>query len=339
MKRWLFALAAAMIVTLSAVSALADGRPVLMADRIVAAWDTPLAGYSMGSDIPRYKIGSIVFSDSLKHRPDDAWDVSDGGVGTVWAWVTPWKNNLYEMTIAGEGGVTLNRDCVNLFGGYSDLRQIDFGDHVDTSEVTDMTGMFWDCKKLTELDLSGFDTSKVMDMSQMFGSCSALKKLDLSGVDTSGVRNMTMMFYGCERLTKLDLSGFDTGSVKGMGNMFWGCARLKELDLSGFDTSKVTDMSGMFTFCTGIKKLDLSGFDTSEVGDMREMFFGCSQLKELDLSSFDTSMVKNMDSMFANCNKLKKIVISQAFLSGFREDTEKMFYGCGTKSIDGCTIR
>ena len=72
-----------------------------------------------------------------------------------------------------------------------------------------MVGMFCDCSKLTELDLSGFDTSNVTIMSFMFQYCSSLTELDVSGFDTAKVilmNGMNGMFQGCGRLTDLSCS-------------------------------------------------------------------------------------------------------------------------------------
>ena len=122
------------------------------------------------------------------------------------------------------------------------LKSIEGFEHLNTSQVTDMNGMFYYCKSLTALDLSNFDTSKVMFMYSMFDGCKSLTALDLSSFDTSEVWNMRRMFAGCRSLTSLDLSSFDTSEVTGMWEMFWGCESLTALDLSSFDTSEVTGM-------------------------------------------------------------------------------------------------
>ena len=61
----------------------------------------------------------------------------------------------------------------------------------NTSNVTNMYNMFYECSKLTSLDLSNFDTSKVTDMSDMFNGCAALKKITMKGCseDTIGKIN------------------------------------------------------------------------------------------------------------------------------------------------------
>ena len=75
----------------------------------------------------------------------------------------------------------------------------------DTSMITDMSGMFNLCSKLTSLDLSGFNTSMVTNMHDMFNSCSKLTSLDLSSFNTSAVTSMVNMFRNCSSLTSLIL--------------------------------------------------------------------------------------------------------------------------------------
>ena len=57
--------------------------------------------------------------------------------------------------------------------------------------------MFWWCKNLESLDLSGWDTSKVTDMGMLFSNCKNLTSLDLSGWDTSNIIYIDSMFENC----------------------------------------------------------------------------------------------------------------------------------------------
>ncbi len=122
----------------------------------------------------------------------------------------------------------------------------------DTSNVTTMRNMFYNCRELTSLDLSSFDTSNVTTMFTMFRDCRGLTSLDLSSFDTSNVTNMYYMFQDCRVLTSLDLSSFDTSNVTNMRNMFYYCNSLTSLDLSSFNTSNVTLMDNMFYYCNSI---------------------------------------------------------------------------------------
>ena len=139
-----------------------------------------------------------------------------------------------------------NADCSYMFPGSSNIISIDFGDNIDTSNVTNMSGMFYSSSFLASLDLSIFDTSNVADMSNMFFNCSSLVLLDLSSFDTSNVADMSSMFAGCSSLVSLDLSSFDTSNVTDMSYMFDGCSSLSSLDLRGFNFGSETSFTRIF---------------------------------------------------------------------------------------------
>ena len=188
------------------------------------------------------------------------------------------------------------------------------GENLVTSKtfekVTAMENMFYFCKQLTRIDVSGFNTSNVVNMTKMFSNCSSLTNLDVSSFNTSNVVNMANMFSNCSSLTNLDVSKFDTSNVVNMTNMFWSCSSLTNLDVSSFNTSKVTNMSNMFDHCQKLTSLDLTSFNTSNVTNMTNMFYCCESLTNLDISSFDTSKVTSMTQMFSNCENLTVLDIS-----------------------------
>ena len=188
-------------------------------------------------------------------------------------------------------------DMSYMFYGMSNLTTLDLS-NFNTSQVTDMKYMFTYMFNLTTLDLSSFNTFKVTDMNHMFSAMRNLTTLDLSNFDTSKVINMQYMFSGMRNLTTLNLSNFDTSKVTNMYGMFGGMSNLATLDLSNFDTSKVTDMSHMFFGMHNVTTLDLSNFDTSNVTDMSRMFSDMHNVTTLDLSNFDTSNVTDMSYMF-----------------------------------------
>ena len=183
------------------------------------------------------------------------------------------------------------------------LERIEGLEHLNTSQVTSMSGLFWGCGSLTSLDLSRFDTSKVTSMSGLFSGCGSLTSLDLTCFDTSKVTDMRGMFEGCGSLTSLDLSSFDTSKVTDMEEMFSGCESLTALDLSSFDTSEVSYMRGMFYSCLSLTALDLSSFDTSNVTDMRGMFYSCESLTTIYCNSSWSDRLS--DDMFSGCNSLR----------------------------------
>ena len=96
--------------------------------------------------------------------------------------------------------------------------------NLDVSLVEDLSDLFYGlCDNVKTLDLSGWKTSNVENMSYLFYACSSIESLDLSGWDTSKVKNMDSLFFGCDGLKSLDLSGWDTSNVENMVGMFWEC--------------------------------------------------------------------------------------------------------------------
>ena len=90
---------------------------------------------------------------------------------------------------------------------------------IDTSRVTDMSGLFSNFSR--NIDVSLWDVSNVRDMSYMFFNCTNFN-CDLSGWNTSKVERMDCMFYNCTNFNS-DLSNWDISKVKSMNYMFYGC--------------------------------------------------------------------------------------------------------------------
>ena len=102
----------------------------------------------------------------------------------------------------------LDKDLNNNFYSFTNniFTNLIFKD-VDTSNVTDMTAMFYNCSSLTSLDVSGFDTSNVTNMISMFQNCSALTSLNLSGWNINNVTNIDSMFNKCSALKTIRMIG------------------------------------------------------------------------------------------------------------------------------------
>ena len=250
----------------------------------------------LGSKVLRSEITEVKIEESLTNAPSTAWDVSEIGDRSVLAWVNETLGGK-TLTIAGEGGVSAPEDSSELFYYYINMQKADLNG-LDTSNVSDMCGMFSHCSGLTNLDISTFDTSNVTDMGSMFGWCKSLKKVDMSNFDTSNVTRMYGMFQYCITLKSINVSNFNTSNVTDMGGMFRGCYSLRSIDVSNFDTSRVTNMTQMFMGCDALTSIDVSNFDTSNVTDMSDMFYSCENLAYVDVSNFDTSNVTDMTDVF-----------------------------------------
>lgn len=299
------------------------GKTIIFIDGTIVACgneeETADGSFLGNTSIKRGDIEQINIITALNgHDANDekTWDISERKNGRYLAWYEDKdNNNFWEVTIAGNGRVKLNKSAKLLFkalGTYAGKIEMNGIENLDTSEVTDMSYMFTDGSQYTDLDLSSFDTSNVTTMSGMFLNCSKLTNLNLANFDTKNVVKLTNLFNGCSAIENINLSSFDTSNVTKMYAMFGNCENLKNVNLKNFDTSKVTDMEAMFFNCKSLSKIDLSNFNTSSVERLKRMFVNCELLTELDLSNFKTENLLNVETMFSGCKLLKKIDMRNA---------------------------
>lgn len=188
----------------------------------------------------------------------------------------------YEVIDEVDGNITRrqlrntkkNKPTVISFNGKVSLVTVE---HLEAN-VSNASGMFFNCKILTSLNLTKLNVSKVSNFGGMFRGCSLLKQLDLSTFNTENATNTANMFQEATSLVSLNICNFNTSKVTNMNNMFNGCVSLTTLDLCNFNTTKVGNMSGMFNGCSSLRVLDLSSFDIAGVSNIGLMFQNCSVL-------------------------------------------------------------
>ena len=87
-------------------------------------------------------------------------------------------------------------------------------EYLNTSEVDYMRHMFYYCRKLTSLDLSGFNTSKVTNMNSMFKGCTNLQTIYVGNDwSTAAVEESDDMFTNCYNLVGGKGTTYDANHV------------------------------------------------------------------------------------------------------------------------------
>lgn len=113
------------------------------------------------------------------------------------------------------------------FGFMDNLKYVENMEFLNTSAVTNMTGLFGGCKRLCSIDVSHFDTSSVTYMTYMFAVCNDLCQLDLRSFDMSSVSSTTAMFNDCSSLRTIYCNDdWSTLGISEYEEMFTGCDRL-----------------------------------------------------------------------------------------------------------------
>ena len=150
--------------------------------------------------------------------------------------ITGIKHIVLDKSFETFSPTTLNHFFANL----TKLETITGLEYLNTANVTDMSFLFYDCQKLTSLDLSHFNTANVTNMSSMFDGCTGLTSLDVTNFNTANVKNMRYMFSGCHKLKEIYISSkFVTDTVKSSEDMFLGCNSLSgDID---WTSDKATD--------------------------------------------------------------------------------------------------
>lgn len=108
----------------------------------------------------------------------------------------------------------------HMFQGFQALVEVPL---LDTSNITDMNGMFYNCYSLKSIPL--LDTSKVTTFSEAFYNCYNIKEFPT--LSTNSATSFYYMFYRCNSITSLHL----------------------------LNSSKVTNVNGMFAICTDLINL------------------------------------------------------------------------------------
>ena len=67
--------------------------------------------------------------------------------------------------------------------------------HFNTSKVTNMSRMFYECTGLTSLNLSVFNTSQVTEIDHMFYNCTSLPNYNVNYTDVSKAKPTTQGGY------------------------------------------------------------------------------------------------------------------------------------------------
>ena len=234
------------------------------------------------------------------------------------------------FTCAEQDTMKIN-DLKQFFSNYTNLTTVQGWENVDTSEVTDMSSMFYRCGALTSVDFGDLDTSSVTNASDLFEYCTSLKQVDLSNFNPNknNVR-LDFMFYN-SGIEKVTMYGLD--NCTRMNYAFSQCEKLTEVDFSNANTSKLEDIRELFNKCNNLKRVNFNGCDLSSISHRSDMFYENNSMEYMDFSNVkfpydssyffaslpaktilvdnaDTSKTQVMKYMFYGCRNIEKLDLS-----------------------------
>ena len=172
-----------------------------------------------------------------------------------------------------------------MFHHCEELKELSFPNNFIVDNVIEMKGMFGKCFSLEKLDLRNFNTSNVKDMSYMFYQCTNLTEILMSPNKfiTKNVTDMGHMFSECPNLKNINLSHFDVQNVDFLSYMFSECNNLTSLDLPNFKNNdiKEVDMKNMFEKCRNLRKIDISSINIGDKVNISKMFNELTNIEKI----------------------------------------------------------
>jgi surface protein len=293
-------------------------------------------------------------------------------------------------------GVEIGKDVP--FGAYPDkISEITSGEgggdsttyenpnfyEIRTNGGTDYKGLFRDYNG-TSLDIGNWDTSKVTTMRAMFYNCSNLTSLDIGNWDVRNVESLYDFFYDCKKLEIVDMSNWKTNNLEEIYGLFGNCISLHTIKLNNCSRDTIErllekrcnypggDINGqtrkLYVTESNVESMsppndwEFVNKDTNEViaqiaslydqdskefrenreieevttmvtnrhDNLSEMFQECENLRTINnIAEWNTSCVREMNRMFENCRSLESLTLDGKYWNTSKvENVEGMFRGC-----------
>ncbi|AYQ33214.1 BspA family leucine-rich repeat surface protein [Runella sp. SP2] len=184
--------------------------------------------------------------------------------------------------------------CLNLNCNATDVPNL--------SQVTNMSGMFANCQKLTgPANINSWNVSNVTDMSRLFFQAQLFNQ-PLNSWNVSNVTNMNALFQNAFVFNQ-PLNNWDVSKVTNMNGMFSGSTAFNQ-DISNWNVGNVTNMAAMFTNARTFNQ-PLNNWDVSKVTNMNSMFSAANDFDQ-PIGNWNVGNVTNMLTMFSRATKFNQ---------------------------------
>lgn len=244
-----------------------------------------------------------------------------------------WDDRYFFTTVELDASMQAARptSTINWFKFMEHITGIVHLDYLNTSVVTDMSFMFFDCLSLTSLDVTHFNTANVTDMFCMFCRCTSLTSLDVIGFDVSNVTTMSSMFGDCSSLRTIYCNRDWSAStvLESFTNMFDKCTSLVGGNGTAFDTNVIDisyarpDKAGQPGYFTAVKEIYATlsnGTLTLYYDDQKHIHHDV--LTEWTPSKGTNDLYNNVDK----CLSIKQAVLDESMQNARPTTTYSWFY-------------
>jgi surface protein len=282
-----------------------DIRDIYIGDsKIKAVYKGKQLIYKSDNINPSYNY--FVFNINSQQQGDTVLELKEDRRGdtTSWDGLTDWGDGTIDSKLSHtyENNGTYTVKTKWMYSTYIEHRHKLVGCDNINKNITDVVGLFSNCKYLKYVDMSRFGTRHITDMNHMFYNCYRLETLNMKGWDTSNVVDMSYMFYNCEMLTPR-VSHFNVSNVKEFHSTFYNCRAIDGSEFKYWRTSSAESFACMFQYARVIEnELNLSFWGVSGVRTFYNTFFGCQSYDGYNVRSWSVSSSDYVSGMFVSAS-------------------------------------
>ena len=177
-----------------------------------------------------------------------------------------------------------------------------------TTGAVNLDGLFRECTRLKEVNVTNLVTSNVTTISYMFYKCTSLTNIiGLTSWNTSGIYSLGYLFYSVP-IAEFDFSNWDFSAIRIAPNDIWGNTYEKIITLNNISWSEGKQVNWFLTSTkeTGNSRVARIIMDEirEDMTDFNSMFKGCNYLYEdIALPVWATDVT----DCFKNCSNMKEI--------------------------------
>lgn len=197
--------------------------------------------------------------------PDKIAAIESGGGGSLTKEQSDIINAWNQRTINGTS-------LENLYSNYyknssGDVVDLDLK-YIDFSKVTTISSMFSN-NSIKSIIIRNMNTSNIRNMSFLFYQVTNLTELDLSDWYTPNVTSVKYMFGLCRNLEIVNISNFDLTNCSSVSDMFYNCKNLHTLRLDNCSRDTIN------------KIITSQNFPINDIGEIRTIY--CKRSEAYDL--------------------------------------------------------
>lgn len=257
---------------------------------------------------PSTEVGNFTSTTASGKLGDVDWEITADGVLHIKGGQLPANADASPFSkyaaniknVSFDAKTIANAESASLFSGLKNLENIVNPENFDTSNVTDMSGMFANTGLKDLSQVGKLNVNNVTKMDSMFLNTPITDLTPISNWNVSKIKSTNGMFSGSKITSVKPLASWDTSSLESANEMF-SSTGITSLDgLQNWKTDNLKDISVMF-YNTKVSDLTpISNWNVSKVSGMTGTFAGTEVSDLTPLSKWDTNAATNMSNMFTH---------------------------------------